>query len=549
MMSKKMVELEDDFREFKANTLNPTSSPNQPPPKKLPTKTTQHVSYDHLGCLLLPTSVESSTIVEKKKTISYLNVGSITSEAEIEVETYDGIHHNNGIDTKVELLDGGKLVTRNNDGVSRAAGGSIESINDVTKGRTEKLRDLKRAQEASEDIISNSTSQISVTKDCDDGSRLEEHLVVPCSNGEIVKYPTQPVTTEISREDGSNFEIDVLTVEEADITGLIMAVEDEPLMMLGSHPHIIKEDFSNDLDGQHSTYETALRAQAIQELYELQMILALVDSRLLNIEQFLNNFTNETNMNDLESDDESVDTPLISPFPHSDNDSDDGEVLNELIEKFTAYFDPFLPINIITRKAYNTLMVEGLESTGKNLVAVVRDVYVFVGSFTYITDFVVLEDLGEFILIDKAEVMAISVISVLSDSSKESVRTSTGRVILFGIIPTTIPDITPSVTPPTTHIDTTLIPTISPTIPPLPDYTPASPDYSPTSDTESDPSKDPSSDHIPPLPATSPFLSSTDDSLDNDIPDTPPSPTHGTPFTETTLSTQSTPVAFGALRR
>ncbi|GJY95875.1 hypothetical protein Tco_0512236 [Tanacetum coccineum] len=37
-------------------------------------------------------------------------------------------------------------------------------------------------------------------------------------------------------------------------------------------------------------------------------------------------------MNDLESDDESVDTPLVSPFPHSDNDSDDGEVLNELIE-------------------------------------------------------------------------------------------------------------------------------------------------------------------------------------------------------------------------
>ncbi|GJV35095.1 putative reverse transcriptase domain-containing protein [Tanacetum coccineum] len=45
------------------------------------------------------------------------------------------------------------------------------------------------------------------------------------------------------------------------------------------------------------------------------------------------------------------------------------------------------------------------------------------------------------------------------------------------------------------------------------------------------------------------FLSSTDDSLDSDIPDTPPSPTHGTPFTETTLSTQRSPVASGALRR
>ncbi|GJS66847.1 hypothetical protein Tco_0681411 [Tanacetum coccineum] len=43
--------------------------------------------------------------------------------------------------------------------------------------------------------------------------------------------------------------------------------------------------------------------------------------------------------------------------------------------------------------------------------------------------------------------------------------------------------------------------------PTSPDYTPASPDYSLTSDMEFDPSKDPSSDHIPPLPATSPFLS------------------------------------------
>ncbi|GJY41454.1 hypothetical protein Tco_0428724 [Tanacetum coccineum] len=40
----------------------------------------------------------------------------------------------------------------------------------------------------------------------------------------------------------------------------------------------------------------------------------------------------ETKMNNLESDDEAVDTPLVSPFPHSDNDSDDEEVLNELSE-------------------------------------------------------------------------------------------------------------------------------------------------------------------------------------------------------------------------
>ncbi|GKA49839.1 hypothetical protein Tco_0742912, partial [Tanacetum coccineum] len=125
-----------------------------------------------------------------------------------------------------------------------------------------------------------------------------------------------------------------------------------------------------------------LHAQAIQELYELQRISAFVDSRLESIERFLNNFANqpnETNMNDLESDDESVDIPLVSPFPHSDNDSDDDEVLNELIEyenartlrreriinsfdgddlafqcmigfrKFIAYLDPFLSMNIISR--------------------------------------------------------------------------------------------------------------------------------------------------------------------------------------------------------
>ncbi|GJX46469.1 hypothetical protein Tco_0271659 [Tanacetum coccineum] len=101
------------------------------------------------------------------------------------------------------------------------------------------------------------------------------------------------------------------------------------------------------------------------------------------------------------------------------------------------------------------------------------------------------------------QVMAISVISISSDSSEDSVGTPAGRT------------------------DTPVIPTetpiIAPTIPPSPDYTPASPDYSPASDSESDPS----SDHIPPLPAISPFLSSDDDTTDSDTPDTPPSPTHG----------------------
>ncbi|GKB85594.1 hypothetical protein Tco_0957866 [Tanacetum coccineum] len=106
--------------------------------------------------------------------------------------------------------------------------------------------------------------------------------------------------------------------------------------------------------------------------------------------------------------------------------------------------------------------------------------------------------------------MAISIISVSSDSSEESVGTPAVRVILFGTIPTTVPDTTPTVTSPTTHVDTTLtpteIPTISYIVSPSADYTPASPD-------------------------------------------TPPSPTHDTPFTKTTPSTQSSPAPSGALCR
>nr|GEX44046.1 reverse transcriptase domain-containing protein [Tanacetum cinerariifolium] len=88
------------------------------------------------------------------------------------------------------------------------------------------------------------------------------------------------------------------------------------------------------------------------------------------------------------------------------------------------------------------------------------------------------------------KVMAILVISVSSDSSKDSVGTPAGRVILF----------------------------------------------------ESDPFDDPSSGHIPPLPAVLPFLSSDDDTKDSDTPDTPPSPTHDTLFTQITASTQRSPV-------
>ncbi|GJT01953.1 hypothetical protein Tco_0823122 [Tanacetum coccineum] len=111
----------------------------------------------------------------------------------------------------------------------------------------------------------------------------------------------------------------------------------------------------------HPVLPVVLRVQFNQELQELQKISAFIDSRLESIEQFLNRFTeqpNETSINDPEPDNGLVDTPLVSPFPHSDNDSDDEEVLNELCEKFHLYHG-----------------------------------------------FVVLEDIGEFIMSDMAEVL------------------------------------------------------------------------------------------------------------------------------------------------
>ncbi|GJU17315.1 transposon ty3-I gag-pol polyprotein [Tanacetum coccineum] len=94
-------------------------------------------------------------------------------------------------------------------------------------------------------------------KDCDDGSRQEEqHLAVPCSSEEIIKFPTQPATTEISEDNGSNLEdfLIVLTWEEADIIGPIMAVEDEPLMMLGSSLMILMDNIRQTKVGVRDLY-------------------------------------------------------------------------------------------------------------------------------------------------------------------------------------------------------------------------------------------------------------------------------------------------------
>ncbi|GKC53710.1 hypothetical protein Tco_1076455 [Tanacetum coccineum] len=134
-----------------------------------------------------------------------------------------------------------------------------------------------------------------------------------------------------------------------------------------------------------------LHARITQELNELRAISIMIDSHLRNINHTRVTMPpNEIDMDNLESKDKLIDTPLVSPYLDSDDESNDGEVLNELDEyrnvgnfysnkiinsfdgedlafpcmisfrKFIAYFDPFFPMNIIMRRAYNTIMVEGL---------------------------------------------------------------------------------------------------------------------------------------------------------------------------------------------
>ncbi|GJS12075.1 hypothetical protein Tco_0368871 [Tanacetum coccineum] len=168
-------------------------------------------------------------------------------------------------------------------------------------------------------LLSNPKSHIFIT-DCNDGSRPEEqHLVVPCSDEEIVKFPTQPAATKISGEYGSDLEefSNVLIMDEVDITRPIMEVEDEPLLMLGSCPNIIKEDFSNDLDRQHLADE--------------------------NIFGFLSDDMNEGNHSRTSSskerrNDEDMIQELVEEYMVSKNKMISDVIMNDILESFFVKF-------------------------------------------------------------------------------------------------------------------------------------------------------------------------------------------------------------------
>ena len=136
--------------------------------------------------------------------------------------------------------------------------------------------------------------------------------------------------------------------------------------------------------------------------------------------------------NNSEMEESDHENEYVSPFYYSDSDedADNGEVVNEgwgkeeidpfkyvdprtKIEKDSlfnmqfpckigyhslhAYLNSSLPMNIISRANYNKIMVDELEYQGDNIVARIEPLHVFVGSFVYLVDFMVMENLGEFI--------------------------------------------------------------------------------------------------------------------------------------------------------
>ncbi|GKA18685.1 hypothetical protein Tco_0698600 [Tanacetum coccineum] len=87
-----------------------------------------------------------------------------------------------------------------------------------------------------------------------------------------------------------------------------------------------------------------LHAGITQELNELRAISAMIDFHLKNIDHTM--LPNEIDMDYLEFEYGLIDTPLVSPFLDSDDELDDGEVLNELDEYGNAgNFYPYRIIN------------------------------------------------------------------------------------------------------------------------------------------------------------------------------------------------------------
>ncbi|GJX40930.1 hypothetical protein Tco_0255920 [Tanacetum coccineum] len=61
-----------------------------------------------------------------------------------------------------------------------------------------------------------------------------------------------------------------------------------------------------------------------------------------------------------------------------------------------ANFFPILYVNVMSKKFHNSIMKDKLEYKGNNVVGALMNVPIFVGTFSVLTDFVVLEDMDAY---------------------------------------------------------------------------------------------------------------------------------------------------------
>ncbi|GJT86215.1 homeodomain-like protein [Tanacetum coccineum] len=64
---------------------------------------------------------------------------------------------------------------------------------------------------------------------------------------------------------------------------------------------------------------------------------------------------------------------------------------------FDPYIEPQSPFNIMSRKAYNSIMKHELVYTGNNMVGFATNLHVFVGGHQFLIDFIILENINEFV--------------------------------------------------------------------------------------------------------------------------------------------------------
>ncbi|GJR89946.1 homeodomain-like protein [Tanacetum coccineum] len=64
---------------------------------------------------------------------------------------------------------------------------------------------------------------------------------------------------------------------------------------------------------------------------------------------------------------------------------------------FNPYVEPQTPFNIMSMKAYNTIMKHELMYSGINMVGLAKNLHMFIGNHQFLVDFIILENISEFV--------------------------------------------------------------------------------------------------------------------------------------------------------